>query len=70
MEQEKIEKMISNTLICIESINELNTKNGLTEQEASKLERNKEHLKFVMKKDWFVNNITESQKQEIETLIK
>ena len=70
MEQEKIEKIILATFDSVNLINEFNLKTSLTDYETQKLERNVKHLKLMMEKDWFVNNITETQRQQIETLIK
>jgi hypothetical protein len=70
MEQEKIEKIILSTFDSVNLINEYNLKTSLTDYETQRLERNVKHLRMMMNKDWFVNNITESQKQQIELLIK
>ncbi len=70
MEKEKIEKIISSTFDSVDLINEYNSKTSLTDYETQRLERNVKHLRMMMDKDWFVNNITETQRQQIESLIK
>jgi hypothetical protein len=70
MEQERMRKSILTAFDSVNLINELNIKLDKNEYEISRLERNKEHLKIMLKKDWFLSNLTETQKLEIESCLK
>jgi len=51
-------------------INELKAKPELTEDETAAIERNVEHLKIMLAKEWFVNALNSAQKTELEALTK
>ena len=51
-------------------INELKAKPELTEEETATIERNVEHLKIMLAKEWFVNALNSAQKTELEALTK
>ncbi len=66
--QEQIEKSISAAYDSVGLINELNSKEALTEEEAGTKNRNIEHLKIMLSKEWFANALSDTQKVELETV--
>ena len=50
-------------------INELKAKPELTEEETAAIERNEEHLRIMLAKEWFVEELTPAQKTELEALV-
>ena len=50
-------------------IAELKAKPELTEEETAAIERNVEHLKIMLAKEWFVEELTPAQKTELEALV-
>jgi hypothetical protein len=70
MTQEQIEKSISAANDSIALINDLKSKENKTDDNILSIERNIEHLKIMMSKDWFVNNIDKTHKTQINNLIK
>tara|TARA_R110000803_G_scaffold50644_1_gene104944 strand:+ start:1090 stop:1308 length:219 start_codon:yes stop_codon:yes gene_type:complete len=66
--QEQIEKSISAAYDSVSLINELNSKEALTEEEADTKNRNIEHLKIMLSKEWFANALSQTQKVELETV--
>jgi hypothetical protein len=67
--QEQIEKSISAAYDSVSLINELNSKEVLTEEEADSKDRNIEHIKIMLSKEWFANALTKDQKTELEVKI-
>ena len=67
--QDQIEKSISATYDSISLINELNSKEVLTEEEADSKDRNIEHIKIMLSKEWFANALNKDQKMELEVKI-
>lgn len=67
--QEEIEKSVSAAFDSVNLINELNSKESLNESEIATVERNVEHLKIMMKKEWFEAALTEIQKNQINAII-
>ena len=67
--QDQIEKSISTTYDSVSLINELNSKEVLTEKEADSKDRNIEHIKIMLSKEWFANALTKDQKTELEVKI-
>ena len=67
--QEQIEKSISAAYDSVSLINELNSKEVLTEKEADSKDRNIEHIKIMLSKEWFANALTKDQKTELEVKI-
>ena len=66
--QDQIEKSISAAYDSVSLINELNSKEALTEKEADTKNRNIEHLKIMLSKEWFASELSETQKVELETV--
>jgi len=68
--QEQIEKSVSAVYDSVNLINELNSKETKTEEDTDAINRNKEHVKIMLGKDWFVEALTTEQKAELETISK
>lgn len=68
--QEQIEKSILAAYDSVNLINELNSKESKTEEDLESIVRNKEHIKIMLGKDWFVEALTADQKAELETISK
>ena len=66
--QEQIEKSISAAYDSVGLINELNSKEALTEEEAGTINRNIDHLNIMISKEWFANALSDTQKVELETV--
>ena len=66
--QEQIEKSISAAYDSVSLINELNSKEALTEEEDETKNRNVEHLKIMLSKEWFASALSKTQKVELETV--
>lgn len=49
-------------------VNELKSKSTLTEDETDTLKRNEEHIRIMLKKDWFANELTAKQKTELSKI--
>jgi hypothetical protein len=67
--EEQIQRSISAAFDSVNLINELKTKPSLTEEEQSRLDRNKEHLIIMLAKDWFDAGLTEQQKSDINACL-
>jgi hypothetical protein len=67
--QDQIEKSISAAYDSVSLINGLNSKEVLTEKEADSKDRNIEHIKIMLSKEWFANALTKDQKTELEVKI-
>ena len=68
--QEQIEKSILAAYDSVNLINELNLKESKTEEDLEVIERNKDHIKIMLEKDWFFSSLTDSQKLELEEVYK
>jgi len=68
-EEEQTQRSISAAFDSVNLINELKTKPSLTEEEQSRLDRNKEHLIIMLGKDWFEAGLTEQQKNDINACL-
>ena len=67
--QDQIEKSISAAYDSVSLINGLNSKEVLTEEEADSKDRNIEHIKIMLSKEWFASALTKDQKTELEVKI-
>ena len=67
--QGQIEKCISAAYDSVSLINGLNSKEVLTEKEADSKDRNIEHIKIMLSKEWFASALTKDQKTELEVKI-
>lgn len=73
MEELRLELTQKNVEAAYDSVNlvnELNSKETLTEEETRRKEANLEHLRIMMAKPEFVSLLTATQKTEINSLIK
>ena len=66
--QDQIEKSISATYDSVSLINGLNSKEVLTEEEADSKDRNIEHIKIMLSKEWFANALTKDQKTVLDLM--
>lgn len=69
MSVEQVKKSISTAYNCVKIINELKSKVSLKEEEQIRLEANKKHIELMLTKDWFLEELLEEQKIELEALI-
>jgi len=68
--QEEIQNSVNAAYDSVNLINELNLISELSDEEKDTLDRNKEHLKIMLAKEWFFNALTEEQKVEIFDICK
>lgn len=68
--QEQISRSISAAYDSVNLINQLNSKEVLTDNDIDSKSRNVEHIKIMIGKDWFINGLDEFQKQELESIVK
>jgi len=68
--QEQIVRSISAAYDSVNLINQLNSKEVLTDNDIDSKNRNVEHIKIMLGKDWFINGLDEFQKQELESIVK
>lgn len=66
---EQIKKSVAAAFDSVNLITNLKAKEVVTDEENSTISRNIEHLKIMMSKDWFVEALTTTQKQQINSLI-
>ena len=67
--EDQTQRSISAAFDSVNLINELKTKPSLTEEEQSRLDRNKEHLIIMLGKDWFDAGLTEQQRNDINACL-
>ena len=67
--EEQIQNSVSAAFDSVNLINELNAQPSLTEEDQDRLNRNKEHLKIMLDKDWFFAALTEEQKTDINACL-
>lgn len=65
---DQIEKMINASFDSVNLIEKLNALQSLNEEESDIKKRNIEHLQLMMKKDWFINNLSKEQKENINKI--
>jgi len=68
--QEQIARSISAAYDSVNLINQLNSKEVLTDNDIDSKNRNVEHIKIMLGKDWFINGLDEFEKQELESIVK
>ena len=64
--QEEIQNSINAAYDSVNLINVLNIIEELSDEQKSTLDRNKEHIKIMLEKEWFFNGLTEEQKINID----
>jgi len=67
--KEQIEKSIKATFDSVKFIEALNLILELTEEELDAKNRNIEHLRIMMKREWFIEHLTSEQRKQIENII-
>ena len=68
--KEQIEKSVSAAYDSVNLINELNSKETKAGEDTDVINRNKEHVKIMLSKNWLVEALTTDQKAELETISK
>ena len=68
--QDQIEKSISATYDSVSLINELNSKEILTEEDVDSKNRNIQHIEIMLGKEWFLEALSETQVAELQNVIK
>lgn len=68
--KEDIQKHIKSAYDSVDLINELQLKQNPTQQETERIQRNIEHLKIMMSKEWFVSGLKVAQKKQLNEIIK
>lgn len=65
---EEVAKSVSAAYDSYNLINELKTKSNLTEEDTATLERNENHIRYMMGKEWFVAGLTDKQVTELQAI--
>lgn len=65
---EQVAKSISAAYDSVTIVNELNGKLDITEEELATLDRNVEHIRIMMGKEWFVAGLTDKQITELQAI--
>jgi hypothetical protein len=67
--EDHIANSVSAAYDSVTLINELKAKTDFSEEDANTLDRNVEHLRIMLSKEWFAAALTAEQKAELESLI-
>jgi hypothetical protein len=67
--EEQTQRSISAAFDSVNLINQLKSQPSLTEEEQERVNRNVEHLRIMLEKDWFYEGLTEQQKNDIDTCL-
>lgn len=62
-------KSVNAAFDSVNIVNEINLLSSPSKENLEELERNIEHLKIMMNIEWFTDELTLSEKQQIETII-
>ena len=65
---EQVAKSVSAAYDSVNLINELNIKETLTEEDKATLDRNVEHIRIMIGKEWFVAGLTDKQITELQAI--
>lgn len=66
---EQVQRSILAAFDSVNLINQLNAQPSLTEEEQDRVNRNVEHLRIMLEKDWFSDALTEQQKNDINSCL-
>jgi hypothetical protein len=66
---EQVQRSISAAFDSVNLINQLKAQPSLTEEEQDRLNRNVEHLRIMLAKEWFSTGLTEQQKNDIDSCL-
>ena len=69
MTNEEIQRSVVSTYDSVDLINQLEALEKPTQEDLDTINRNKEHLKIMIAKDWFLEALTAGQIEEINGLI-
>ena len=67
--EQQVQLSISAAFDSVNLVNELKLLPSLSDDEQDKLNRNIEHLRIMLGKDWFSKGLTEQQKNDINTCL-
>lgn len=67
--EEQVQRSISAAFDSVNLINELKLQPSLTEEEQDRLNRNVEHLRIMLEKEWFSEGLTEQQTIDINSCL-
>jgi len=67
--QEQIRASINAAFDSVNLINEINALVEKNQEDLDTLDRNVQHLNAMLAKDWFANELTEEEKQQIESVL-
>lgn len=65
---EEVAKSVSAAYDSVTIYNQLNGKMDITEEETATLDRNIEHIRIMMGKEWFVAGLTPLQVTELQAI--
>ena len=66
---EQVQRSISAAFDSVNLINQLKVQPSLTEEEQDRLNRNVEHLRIMLAKEWFSEGLTEQQRIDINSCL-
>jgi hypothetical protein len=66
---EQVQRSISAAFDSVNLINQLKAQPSLTEEEQDRLNRNVEHLRIMLAKEWFSEGLTEQQRIDIDACL-
>ncbi len=66
---EQVQRSISAAFDSVNLINELKSQLSLTEEEQDRVNRNVEHLRIMLAKEWFSEGLTEQQRIDINSCL-
>jgi hypothetical protein len=66
---EQVQRSISAAFDSVNLINQLKSQPSLTEEEQDRVNRNIEHLRIMLSKEWFFDGLTEQQKIDINSCL-
>jgi hypothetical protein len=66
---EQVQRSISAAFDSVNLINELKLQPSLTEEQQDRLNRNVEHLRIMLAKEWFSEGLTEQQTIDIDACL-
>ena len=67
--KEQASKSVSAAYDSVNLINELKSKESLSDEENNMLDRNIKHIEIMLGKEWFSKALTKAQKNELESII-
>lgn len=66
---EQVQRSISAAFDSVNLINQLKAQPSLTEEEQDRVNRNVEHLRIMLAKEWFSEGLTEQQTIDINSCL-